>query len=172
MVLVFAALILAMFADTVSAYAQDNRPQRNVERQDRGFERDGERSFKERGFRQGQSGNQSQGRPFGQKRIQDSVGGQRQGQSGRGFGKGQQGFDREKIKQELMALPPEERQQRMEQLRQQHKGKIKERRQQLESKWQDSTPEQKQKFCQKVQQKCTSGGKKFACRLAQEKCGG
>lgn len=91
----------------------------------------------------------------------------------RQFGEGKRGggkFDREKIKKELMALPPEERKARMEQLRSEHKGRMEERRQKLEQRWQNASEGERMKFCQKVQQKCQQEGKKMACKMVENKC--
>jgi hypothetical protein len=80
------------------------------------------------------------------------------------------GIDREKLKQELMSLSPEERQQRIKDIREKHRGKMEQGKQKFEQRWQNATSEERAQLCVKLQQRCTQGGKKYACRAHNAKC--
>ncbi len=70
-------------------------------------------------------------------------------------------FDRmQKFRDEIKNMPPEERE-----------ARIKQKREEFEQKWNSSSPEMKQKFCQHITDRCSSGGK-MACTIAHDKCGG
>jgi FtsZ-interacting cell division protein ZipA len=80
------------------------------------------------------------------------------------------GIDREKLKQELMSLSPEERQQRIKEIREKHRGKMQQGKQKFEQRWQNATSEERAQLCVKLQQRCEQGGKKHACRAQSAKC--
>lgn len=82
---------------------------------------------------------------------------------------------REKIKEELMALPPEERKEKMQALREEfsrdHQASQSEHKEKFEERWKNATPEQKEKFCSNVEHKCAEGGGEgYGCKVAQEAC--
>ena len=85
------------------------------------------------------------------------------------FGKGK----REALREELMKLPPDQRRQRIQELKQKFQERHQERQQAFEDKWGKASPEQRAKFCEGVAQKCASGGSDSpACTLAQKTCAG
>jgi hypothetical protein len=79
-------------------------------------------------------------------------------------------IDRKKLKQELMSLPPEARQQRIKEIREEHRGKMQQGKQKFEQRWQNATSEERAQLCVKLQQRCEQGAKKHACRVQSAKC--
>jgi hypothetical protein len=81
---------------------------------------------------------------------------------------------KEKLKQELMALPPEEREKRMEELRREFaekKEQAKERRvQKFNERWSGASEAEREVFCSKAAHKC-SEIVSHACELALKACG-
>ena len=73
------------------------------------------------------------------------------------------------IRSQLKDLPPEERQAKIQQLREEFRNKREERKAMFEDKWNSASPEQKNRFCKKASYECQSG-KEFACKVAQSKC--
>ncbi|MAH06510.1 MAG: hypothetical protein VX740_11070 [Pseudomonadota bacterium] len=79
-------------------------------------------------------------------------------------------FDKDRFKQELMKLSPEERAARIEEARQKHQEKIHNCREDIEHKWQNADARGRVIFCQKMQQKCKQRQKPFACDVYADKC--
>lgn len=81
---------------------------------------------------------------------------------------------REEIRKELQSLPPEQRAKRMQELRKQFRQKreemVRQRTRKFRERWQNASPEEKQKFCANVRQRCADGGSK-ACQIAERACG-
>ncbi|MDB5490948.1 MAG: hypothetical protein JWO78_797 [Micavibrio sp.] len=87
---------------------------------------------------------------------------------------GRFGARREQLKEQLMQLPPEQRKTRVEELKQEMSAakaqKLEQRKEEFQGKWNNASPEQREKFCANVKQKCAEGGRKFACEVAESKC--
>jgi hypothetical protein len=79
-------------------------------------------------------------------------------------------FNKQRLKEELMALPPAQRAARLQELKEEHLQRCAAREKKLEEKWQNADAEERAFFCQKLQQKCQQENKKFACDLARDKC--
>jgi hypothetical protein len=85
---------------------------------------------------------------------------------------------REQLREELMKLPPEQREQKMEELRAEFKANAAERREKFDARWNKASPEERAKFCEKVKARCAAAqqdevnGGAFACRIAEKRCGG
>ncbi len=93
------------------------------------------------------------------------------GQSGPGDGSFRQ--RKEALKQQLMQLPPDQRRQRIQELKEQFKQRFSERKQKFDEKWNNASPEQKSKFCGKISERCTGDqADSPGCQLAQERCAG
>lgn len=80
-------------------------------------------------------------------------------------------FNKQRLKEELMSLPLEERAARLQELKAAHLQRCEAREKKLEEKWQNAGSEERAYFCQKLQQKCQQENKKFVCDLARDKCG-
>ena len=80
---------------------------------------------------------------------------------------------REQIRAELEALPPGEREARMEQLRAQYKKNREEHREEFhrefQQRWEDASPEKRAIFCDQAQERCDEGGVK-ACDFVGDAC--
>jgi hypothetical protein len=79
-------------------------------------------------------------------------------------------FDKQRMHEELMALPPHERAARVKALKEEHMKRRAEHGRELEEKWQNANGEERQYFCQKLQHKCNAENKKFACEISRNKC--
>ncbi|HTK86008.1 MAG TPA: hypothetical protein VL625_13070 [Patescibacteria group bacterium] len=105
---------------------------------------------------------------------QDNGGGPGMGQD---QGGGQEDFSnpdrRRALKEQLMQLPPDQRRQRIQELREQFQAKREQRREKFEGMWEKASPEQKSKFCSNIAAKCTGeAAGKPGCQLAQQRCNG
>ena len=79
---------------------------------------------------------------------------------------------REAFKKELEGLSPEERQAKMEEFREKRKEEMRKRiDNKFEGKWDQATPEERQRVCDKLRDKCQKHeGRGFACDIAGERC--
>lgn len=73
------------------------------------------------------------------------------------------------MKSELQNLSPEERKAKINELRSDISQKREEKKAKFEEKWNSASPEQKDRFCAKVSEKCDSG-KEVACEIVKNKC--
>lgn len=82
--------------------------------------------------------------------------------------------NRQKMREMLMSLPPEERMERIQTLREQHLREIEQQRQQrrakFERKWQNSTLEEREKVCDRVRMHCEDDPQSHSCQVAEGFC--
>lgn len=80
---------------------------------------------------------------------------------------------REQLRQELMALSPEERAQRIEQMRQEmlqrNKSNRQERMERMDERWKGASGEERKAFCDKAKEKCAAEGG-FVCDAVKARC--
>lgn len=85
------------------------------------------------------------------------------------------------LMRQLQNLPPEERRQKIEELKaeaaQRRQQALDTKKQQFQAKWDQASPEKRAKFCANVTRRCADieadgKGRMFACAVAKDKCAG
>ena len=83
---------------------------------------------------------------------------------------------RQMMRQQLQDMPPDQRRERMQDMRHQfqerHDEGMNEREQKFRERWGQASPDQRQKFCANVGQRCNGRSNSPACSYARSTCAG